>query len=82
MQHRVVNHETCIYAASSDFQRHYLLFSDGNDGELDGIGGALVVDGRGGDHAAGVANLPDVDLGGVRVRVDKAGLWVDVESTG
>ena len=89
MQHRVVDdankreiHETCIYAASNDFQRHYLLLSDGNYGQLDGVGGALVVDGRGGDHAARVANLPDIDLGGVGVRVHEATLWVDVESTG
>ena len=72
--------ETCIHPAASDFQRHDLIFSDGNDGQLDGIGGALVVDGRRGDHAARVAYLPDVDLGGVRVRVHEARLWVDVES--
>ena len=76
------NLETCINAAASDFQRHYLIFSDGNDGQLDGIGGALVVDGRRGDHAAGLAYFPDVDLGGVRVRVHEARLGVNVKSTG
>ena len=71
---------TRVHTAADDFQRHNLLFSDGDDGQLDGLGLPLVVDGRRGHDAARVADLPDVDLGGVRVGVHEASLGVDVES--